>query len=375
MRFAHISDNHLGYRQYGLFEREKDFYEVFEQSIDKILEDRPDFVIHSGDLFEFTRPPNKAHLTVQKSFFRLKEKNIPIYAVAGNHDIVMRKNTLPPHVLYKKFGLKVISPKNPYYIKDEIFIGGSPYRSKHASKVLLEQIQNLEKRSQKYKKRILVLHQGIDKYLPFEYELKTGDLPENFNYYAFGHIHNRIVDDYGEGKLAYPGCPEIWRIDELKSYKKNGKGFYFVDLGGDIPEIEKVDLELPREIIQEKVKHSNLDDEIKKLKLSISKMARKPILQLTIEGKPQYRSLVYEKLINTFSGLTLQIRPNYEVEMSEEPTKLDFKSLDIRKLIKERLKDHDDKNSNFAIDLFEKLSDGDIGDAKELASKFYGEFE
>ena len=36
MKFAHLADTHLGYRQYGLFEREKDFYEVFEKVIDKI---------------------------------------------------------------------------------------------------------------------------------------------------------------------------------------------------------------------------------------------------------------------------------------------------------------------------------------------------
>ena len=49
MKFAHLSDTHLGYRQFGLNEREKDFYEVFELIIDKIIEENVDFVIHSGD--------------------------------------------------------------------------------------------------------------------------------------------------------------------------------------------------------------------------------------------------------------------------------------------------------------------------------------
>ena len=138
MRFAHIADTHLGYRQYGLFEREMDFYNHYNLLIDKIIEERPDFVIHSGDLFETSRPPTKALLTAQENFLKFKEEKIPVYAIAGNHDIVMRKNALPPQVLYKKFGLKLIGPKNPYYDHEGIFIGGSPYKSKYHSKSLLK---------------------------------------------------------------------------------------------------------------------------------------------------------------------------------------------------------------------------------------------
>ena len=38
MRFAHLSDSHLGYRQFGILEREQDFYDVFARNIDKIIE-------------------------------------------------------------------------------------------------------------------------------------------------------------------------------------------------------------------------------------------------------------------------------------------------------------------------------------------------
>ena len=55
-KFAHIGDTHLGYRQYNLEQREQDFYDAFNRAIDRIIEEKVDFVIHSGDLFNDGRP-------------------------------------------------------------------------------------------------------------------------------------------------------------------------------------------------------------------------------------------------------------------------------------------------------------------------------
>src|SRR5664280_896161 len=145
MQFIHMADTHLGYRQYGLSERENDFFEVFNQTIEEAVKERPDFVVHSGDLFEYSRPPTRALLTAQKGILRLKNGKIPIYATAGNHDIIMRKNALPPQILYKDFGLKLISPNNPYYMEGDLFIGGAPYTSKYYSKYLIEKLNEIEK--------------------------------------------------------------------------------------------------------------------------------------------------------------------------------------------------------------------------------------
>lgn len=60
MMFVHIADNHLGYRQYNLDDREKDIYDSFKLCIKKILEIKPDVVLHSGDLFNDLRPPVKS---------------------------------------------------------------------------------------------------------------------------------------------------------------------------------------------------------------------------------------------------------------------------------------------------------------------------
>lgn len=377
MQFVHLADTHLGYRQYGLSERENDFLEVFNQAIDEVVQERPDFVIHSGDLFEYSRPPTKALLTAQNGISRLKKENIPIYAIAGNHDVVLKKNAIPPQILYKDYGLKIISPKNPFFIEKDIFIGGAPYASKYTSKHLIERLQNIERASSDHKKTILVLHQGIDRYIPYEYELKIGDVPKSFNYCAFGHIHERIVDDFGEGKLAYPGSTEIWRSNELDGYKKNGKGFYLVDIGGDLPEIENINLELPREFLKETVKYNQLREEISRIEEFIKTLANKPVLNITVTGGNFSRSEVYEIINKSFSNKCLSIRSKYLPDTLEEEynfENLGKDALNIKRMINERLKDfNDERVSELATGLLKEMSEGDYDKASEITKNFYEE--
>jgi len=377
MQFVHMADTHLGYRQYGLSERETDFLDVFDQAIDEVVRERPDFAVHSGDLFEYSRPPTRALLTAQKGIFRLKNANIPIYAIAGNHDIVMKKNALPPQILFKDFGLKVISPNNPFFIEKDVFIGGAPYASKYTSKHLIERLQELEKASENHKKTILVLHQGIDRYIPYEYEIKIGDIPKTFNYCAFGHIHERIIDDFGDGKLVYSGSTEIWRSNEVDSYKKNGKGFYLVDIGGDIPEIEKIDLKMSRDFIKETIKYTKLEEEIKRLDKLITEMTNKPVLNLTVSGGNFSRSEIYELINNALSDKCLSVRSRYKPEMVEEilnMEKYEKDALNINRMVKERLKDfNDDKVSELATGLLKEISEGDLDKASEMTRNFYEE--
>lgn len=377
MQFAHLADTHMGYRQYGLSERENDFFEVFDQAIEEIVGERPDFAIHSGDLFEYSRPPTRALLTAQKGILRLKEEKIPIYAIAGNHDVVMRKNALPPQILFKDFGLKLISPRNPYYLEGDVFIGGAPYTSKYHSKQLVERLEGIEKSSVDFDKRILVLHQGIDRYIPYEYELKIGDVPQSFNYCAFGHIHERVVDDFGEGKLAYPGSTEIWRSNEVEGYRKNGKGFYLVDISGDVPEIENIDLKLPREFVKETIKYSQLQDELSRINQYISNLPRKPILMVTVEGGNFSRSEVYETLNQALSDSCLALRSNYRptaVEDEKNPFEDGKEALDIKKMIEHNLKDFNNQQVNeLATGLLRELSDGDLKTAEDMVRNFYEE--
>jgi DNA repair exonuclease SbcCD nuclease subunit len=51
-----MSATHLGHSQFGLYEREKDMYKIFEEAIDESILERARIVILAGDLFHMPRP-------------------------------------------------------------------------------------------------------------------------------------------------------------------------------------------------------------------------------------------------------------------------------------------------------------------------------
>lgn len=375
MKFAHLADTHLGYRQFGLYEREKDFYEVFEKITDKIIEEKVDFVIHSGDLFDNSRPSPLALLTFQKCLIKLKNANIPVYAIAGNHDSVLRKGAIPPQVLFKKFGLKVISPINTNYMYEDVFIAGLPYYSSSQYKNLKNKLSDLSKKAANHEKSILVLHQGIDKYFNLQYELEIGDVPDNFTYYAMGHLHNFINDDFGEGKLVYPGSSEVWKTSELEDYRKNGKGFVIVDLDGKKPSIDRIKIDIPREFIERTLDYNNLASGIEAIKQTIKDFDKKPILNLTVNNVTS-TSNAHEIITEELDDLALMIRPKFKVPGEESIDLIIDKenALGPIEVLSSRLEKYDDAEIiKFATELYNLLSKDKSEDAKELMDEFYKE--
>jgi exonuclease SbcD len=377
MKFAHISDTHLGYRQYGLQEREEDFYYTFDTIVDKIIEERVDFVIHSGDLFETNRPSPKALLTFQKGLLKLRKADIPVYGVTGNHDVIQKRGFVPPQALFRDLGLRLIDQQRQFYQEGDIYISGVPYMPKSMKTLLMHKIQESSKKAEEYNKSILILHQGIDKYLPFDYELETGELPKNFNYYAMGHVHNYINEPYGNGRLVYPGSTEIWKTNELQDYKKNGKGFVLVDMSGDTPETERIKVELPREFIKKTIPYNNLLTDLQILKNNIMGLKNKPIIDLTVEDGKFNTQEVYDLIHKTLDNFTINIRPHFEPDnvKQELDSIINEKTLEPRQLIIKKLEDleNDDVN-NLALDLFDNLSKNKLQESEKIAANFFTEY-
>lgn len=374
MKFAHLADTHLGYRQFGLIEREKDFYEVFGKVIDKIIEEKVDFVIHSGDLFENEKPSPMALLEFQKGLLKLKGAGIPMYAIAGNHDSVMRKGAIPPHVIFKKMGLKVISPINTNYMHDDIFIAGLPFYPASQSRILKSKLAELSKRAANHDKSILVLHQSINSYSNNQYELEIEDIPDNFNYYALGHIHSYIVDDFGKGKLVYPGSSDIWNTDELKDYHMNGKGFVIVDFDDSRPQVKRVKIDAHRKFIERSLDYNNLESGIEGIKETIEGFDKKPILKLKINNVESDTGVVYDIIKQELGDLSLMIRPTFNMGGDESIDDIiaTKERIGPEELICEKLEGYGNSYvDKLAIELYRMLSKDKLEDSQDLIDQFF----
>lgn len=92
-KIAFFADSHLGYSakcrinpQNGLNERVADGYQGFKNTIDQIIEEEVDLVVHGGDLFHRSHPTITDIVFVRKQINRLYKTGIPFYGNTGNHD-------------------------------------------------------------------------------------------------------------------------------------------------------------------------------------------------------------------------------------------------------------------------------------------------
>ncbi|MEM0163548.1 MAG: exonuclease SbcCD subunit D [Thermoplasmata archaeon] len=313
VRIMHISDTHLGYRQYMLGERETDFYDSFERVIDLAREEHVDMIVHSGDIFETSRPPNQALKVFKDTLMRINGK-IKYFAVLGDHDRP-RKRDYPAPNLFDFLGIKVLGINELEHEvlhidnKELLVAGLSNLKGIYANRIL-EEFKKADLLAQNFKYSIFIGHEGISTFLPDEnWEVDFKELPKNFNYLAFGHLHSRVVKEYGKGYFAYAGSTELHSEDEIINYKKDGKGAYLVDLDTDMS-IEKLNIDTIRP--QEKI-DTDAEHWIEDLKNILSIVyAKKPIIHLKISGKinaSDIHSIINEQFKNSMLYYRLKLSP------------------------------------------------------------------
>jgi exonuclease SbcD len=309
MRLVHLSDLHLGFRQYqrftpmGINQREHDVALAFRKAIDKTIELQPDVVLFAGDVFHNVRPTNPAIIHAFKQLSRLTQMlpDAIVVMVAGNHDTPRTSETGCLLKLFKPLGIEVVdgSPELLTFKERNLSVLAVPDMGHSGHPVLRPQ--------GKARYNVLLLHGEIEGLLPPHLgmaergtmEISKEELgAQNWDYVALGHYHvwREIAPNaFYSGSLEYTSTT-IWgevaeeaRLDG-KTWRaaaprerlgKPGKGFIEWDLDSgtqtfhpietraviDLPELDARGMTAAEvdQAISERVERAPIDDAIVRL--------------------------------------------------------------------------------------------------------------
>lgn len=256
IKFIHVSDLHLGKRQYNLKERYQDYFRAFQWVLDFAISEKVDFLLVSGDLFDNKNINPSVLSDVFYSIRDFKEKSsleldreIPMICIEGNHDNPIYTThswmsflaDLELIVLlagdYNKDNKELTF--HPYsnsihrggmiQIKDTM-IYGLPYYGSFTKHMFPAIYQAIPKKSNKF--NILMMHFGIegqDKLKPgIDLSPNLIKLHDKIDYLALGHYHKNYVLEEQDQWIFNPGSLELNDLTEL-SYTR---GAFLVEISG-----------------------------------------------------------------------------------------------------------------------------------------------
>ncbi|MBL7054945.1 DNA repair exonuclease [Candidatus Woesearchaeota archaeon] len=238
MKFAHLADCHIGsWRDPKL----RDISTIaFIKTIDKCIEEKVDFVLIAGDLFNTSLPAlDNLKLTVSK-LKQLKDLDIPTYIIAGSHDFSPSGKTILD--VLEEAGLLINVVKGEEIEgklklnfttdnKTQAKITGLFGKKGSLEKAYYENLikENLE---QENGYKIFIFHSALTEFKPIDLKDMESHpislLPKRFNYYAGGHPHyifQKQEEDYG--LISYPGPLFPNSFAELEKLERGG--FYIAE--------------------------------------------------------------------------------------------------------------------------------------------------
>ena len=241
MKIIHFSDTHLGFSDLdvlndeGVNQREADFYDAFKQVIDAVIEVRPDYVIHTGDLFHRASPSNRAITFALAQLKRIEQVKIPFVIIAGNHS-TPRTSTSSPILQALKTLDNVHAVFEQRYEKvafGDVVFHALPHVNDE--RIIPEELERVEENIEEGKKNILMMHCSVGAhYLMQEfgewvYPKAKEYLFEKMDYVALGHWH-------GFGRVGkFPNVYYSGSTERTSSSdRRSDKGYALLDLDGGL---------------------------------------------------------------------------------------------------------------------------------------------
>ena len=270
MKFAHLGDCHLGgWRQPQLNELN---LKAFQQAIDTGIQQKVDFILIAGDLFDSPYPPIDTLKDTFNCFKKIKDAKIPVFLIAGSHDYSISGKTFLDVLEQAGFCQNVARFEQH---GDDILLNPTVYQQAaiygypgKKSAMEVEDIERIKLQDTPGLFKILMLHTAIKDAVP-TLPLKAVDqdkLPE-VDYLALSHLHI----NYQKPGRAYSGPTFPTDLAELEELQ--GGSFYIIENG--IPkrheiklnEICSITLEISNalsatDMILEEVKRKNLQNKI-----------------------------------------------------------------------------------------------------------------
>ncbi len=298
-RFAHMSDIHIGaFRQPEL---KRLLLDAFEAAIDRCIEERVDFVIISGDIFDSNIPDLASVRTATKKMREAGDKGIRFYVVYGSHDFSPNFASIVDVLESAGLFIKAEQARQGEGTLRLDFVddpSGAKICGISGKKLSLdrEDYDALERRTLEAERgfRVFVFHGAIEELKPKGLEkmeaMPASSLPEGFSYYAGGHVHSRRLASLpGRKNIAFPGPLFATEYSEL-SVLAHGeeRGFYIVDFDEeDVKEIKFVPVKVCEIVELHYSAEGKSGDETSKglMALAASSKVEGKVVLLTVEGQ------------------------------------------------------------------------------------------
>lgn len=248
MKFCHIADCHIGsWREPKLREASLN---AFVRAVDRCIEENADFVLISGDLFNTSMPPMDCLKIAVSKLRELKESSIPLYIIAGSHDLSASGRTMVD--VLDSAGLAINVARGSSGDDGKLRLNFTEDK-KTGAKIagMIGKKGGLEKEFYSLLSRealenengykIFMFHSAITELKPKELEKMDSApvslLPKNFDYYAGGHVHIISESSFEHRKnIVFPGPLFPNSFSELE--KLQSGGFYIVE--NNVPRYEQI---------------------------------------------------------------------------------------------------------------------------------------
>jgi len=233
--FCHTADWHLDYFQYQKRERWQDFFKAANNCAELMIKEKPDFILHCGDLFHQFRPSPGAIRLAIKILNKFKAANIPFYIIRGNHDASKAQAQRFGGTILKfleELGFVIYIQDETISFNEDIAITGIGEYGKSTAQVIEEVLRNNPIDQTKF--NILVIHGYLQGQVSDSiFDISGYQLASlGYDYIAVGHYHKKWEE--AENNIYCPGSTEQTSINDWGKPEKDGflrnAGFYSVKI-------------------------------------------------------------------------------------------------------------------------------------------------